>query len=77
MKKLLLLTLLCFSINVYAEQKYNPYNNEWETVMPDAQLQFNPFSNKHEFASPEASPKFNPCLNKYEMARKKLKENSK
>ena len=60
MKHLLLTFIIVFFANVYAEQKYNPYSNEWETVIPDAQLQFNPFSNTHEFASPDASPKFNP-----------------
>ena len=38
MKKLLLLTLLLFSVHAYAEQKYNPYSNEWETVMPDTHI---------------------------------------
>ena len=66
MKKLFI-TLICSSVDAYAEQKYNPCSNEWETVMPDVQLKFNTFSNKNEFASPDASPKFNPYANKYEM----------
>ena len=68
MKKLLLLTLLCCSLTAYAEQKYNPYNNEWETVSPDAELKYNPFSNNHEYVSPDAEPRFNAYSGEYEMA---------
>ena len=66
MKKLLLFILFCFSLNAYAEQKYNPYNNEWEIVSPDAELKYNPFSNNHEYVSPDAEPRFNAYSGEYE-----------
>ena len=52
MNKLLLLILLCYSFNSYSEQKFNPYNNEWETKSPDVELKYNPFSNSHEYVPP-------------------------
>ena len=68
MNKLLILILLCFSFNAYSEQKFNPYNNEWETVSPDAELKYNPFSNSHEYVPPDAVPRFNAYSGEYEMA---------
>ena len=68
MNKLLILILLCFSFNAYSEQKFNPYNNEWKRVSPDAELKYNPFSNSHEYVPPDAVPRFNAYSGEYEMA---------
>ena len=65
MKKLLLFILICFSLNAYAEQKYNPYNNEYE-IVPDNN---NPFSGEYEMAPQGASPEFNPYSGEWEFAK--------
>ena len=69
MKKLLLFILFCFSLNAYAEQKYNPYNNEYEIVPDNFEPTYNPFSGEYEMAPQGASPEFNPYSGEWEFAK--------
>jgi len=64
------LVLFIFTANtcVFAEQKYNPFSRQWETVSPGAELNYNPYSREYEYApedswettTPDAEPQYNP-----------------
>jgi hypothetical protein len=41
---LFLLTIFLIPTNLRAEQKYNPYTGEYETVYPGAELKYNPYT---------------------------------
>ena len=56
MTVLFLLTVLFLPLELRAEQKYNPYTGQWETVYPGAELKYNPYSGGFEYARPDASP---------------------
>ena len=52
---------------VQAEQKYNPYTNQFETVRPNAVLKYNPHENEWRFAAPNATPKYNAMEKEHKM----------
>jgi len=69
-KGFLILLILVAPMTGYAEQKYNPYENKWETVSDksheQAVLKYNPTTGKHHYAQPDAKLKYNPYENEWE-----------
>jgi len=61
-----LLSIMMFSI--HADQKYNPYSGEWETVSPNSELKYNPHSGDFEYAKLDSSPKYNAHEGTWDMA---------
>ena len=53
---------------VYAEQKYNPYSRQWETVSPDTELIYNPLSRQWNYAPKDSSPTYNPYERSWDLA---------
>jgi hypothetical protein len=54
--------------NVNAEQKYNLYSGQWETVTPNSELQYNPHSGQWGYSAPDLSPQYNHYENRWDMA---------
>jgi len=71
MNKVLMLLVLAIPMTAYAEQKYNPYENKWETVSDKDKektiLRYNPTTGKHHYAQPDAKLKYNAYENKWEI----------
>ena len=58
------LIILLVSGYAFAEQKYNPHSNTWETVRPEAELQYNPiYTNQYKYvAAPDACAEIKPIF---------------
>ena len=80
MKTLLVVVILAvgfFSV-AYSEQRYNPYENRWETTTPNAKIRYNPYDNTWQYVTPppkqqekswyeqEPKPEYNPYNNRWE-----------
>ena len=69
MKKLLIVILVLVFCGVcWADQKYNPYQDRWETTSPDAQLQYNPYEDEFTYEQPDSGLEYNPYEDKFEYA---------
>jgi hypothetical protein len=40
---------LLFTSLLYADQKYNPHQNDFNYVAPNTELEYNPYNNKFEY----------------------------
>ena len=62
--------LFIFTANtcISAEQKYNPYSRQWETVSPSTELTYNPHSRQWNYAPKDSSPTYNPYERSWDMA---------
>ena len=65
---IIIILLFGITFSIYAESKYNPYTDEWETVSPNSQLKYNPFSGEWKYANPDAESKYNPYSGDWETA---------
>ena len=84
MRKLIILIVCLFPAVCFAQyeqpiQKYNPFENRWETTYPSGQLQYNPFENRWQhvtppsgqhpstiYPAPQMGPTYNPFTNRWE-----------
>ena len=64
----LIASFFVFVATAIAEQKYNPYTGDWETVSPDSEIQYNTHSGQWGYSPPDSSPKYNPHENTWDMA---------
>ena len=62
--------LMLLSAPVFAEHKYNPYTQRWETVAPNSVLKYNPYEREWEYAQPGSKPTYNPYEHQWEFDRK-------
>jgi hypothetical protein len=66
MKTLLMLLILALPMTVHAEQKYNPYEKKWESVIHREKesekpvIRYNPMTGKRHYAAPDAKVVYNP-----------------
>jgi len=68
MKKLLLLAflILLLSGNAFGGQKYNPYNNTWETTRDNSTMKYNPYNNAWGYEQPDSTMEYNPYNNSWD-----------
>jgi len=74
-KMLMILLMLVVPMTVNAEQKYNPYEKKWETVIHKEKesekpvIRYNPMTGKRHYAAPDAKLEYNPYEKVWEYAK--------
>jgi len=63
---LLIVALLCQAGYVFAEQKYNAFENRWETASGRYDLKYNAFENEWSYQAPSADLEYNAFENRWE-----------
>lgn len=80
MKKILIILLcfmFCFAFISFAERnktynsgearlQYNPFNDKYEFIKPNAVLKYNPFGNTNEYVDPDAKIEYNQFEDEYQ-----------
>ncbi len=66
MRTLLVMVMCLVCVTAWADQKYNPYENRWETVPSDWEVEYNPFENDWSYQPEEAEIEYNPYENQWE-----------
>lgn len=67
---LFLMTLIVsLADTCFAEQKYNPYVNQWETTYSDSQIKYNPYNNSWNYERQGSQMEYNPYTNRWEYQR--------
>lgn len=66
MKKILITLILTSSSLLMSYQKYNPYQQRWETVPSDSEIKYNPYSQSWSYQPPDAQVEYNPYHNKWD-----------
>lgn len=67
-KKLLFSTMLQFIFigSIFAGQKYNPFENRWETVPNDWVTKYNAFENDWSYQPEDSHVEYNPFENSWD-----------
>lgn len=68
MKTLLFLSIILWAATAYADQRYNPYSNTWETTTNNTVLKYNAYENNWSYQHPASRPEYNAYENKWEYA---------
>jgi hypothetical protein len=67
MKSVIFSCLACFSMSgLSAVQKYNRFENRWDTVPQDSELQYNGFENRYSYQPKGSQLEYNGFENRYE-----------
>jgi hypothetical protein len=56
----------CFNSSVFADVKYNPFNNSWEQTSPSSELKYNNFDNSWNYEAPESTIQYNSFENSWD-----------
>jgi hypothetical protein len=65
---LVIITVLLVTSPAFAVQKYNPFNNKWETTSSDSELEYNPHENTWSYEQKGSTLEYNSFENKWEYA---------
>lgn len=61
-----LVTFTTFNSSVFADVKYNPFNNSWEQTSPRSELKYNNFNNSWNYEAPESTMQYNSFENSWD-----------